>query len=49
MNVGTSVSINDVYKDLNPSFVTSIQDIVEHKLVTYSQEDIDTEAFYMPM
>ncbi|AFV21865.1 MULTISPECIES: hypothetical protein [Bacillus] len=45
MNVGTSVSINDVYKDLNPSFVTSIQDIVEHKLVTYSQEDIDTEAF----
>ncbi|MFJ8531120.1 hypothetical protein [Bacillus sp. NPDC094106] len=45
MNVGTSIKVVDVYKNLNPSFVTNIQDIVEHKLVTYSQEDIESEQF----
>lgn len=45
MNVGTSIRLNDVYKDLNPSFVTNVQDVVERKLVTYSQEDIDSEQF----
>lgn len=45
MNVGESIPISEVYKSFSPSFVTNIQDIVEHKLVTYSEEDVQGEKF----
>lgn len=45
MNVGESIPILEVYKRFKPSFVTNIQDMVEHKLVTYSVEDVQEEKF----
>ncbi len=45
MNVGESIPISEVYKSFSPSFVTNIQDIVEHKLVTYSEEDVQGKKF----
>lgn len=45
MNVGKSIPISEVYKSFSPSFVTNIQDMVEHKLVTYSEKDVQEEKF----